>query len=115
MFCGRKHRHIRADFRNQCDGSHHIPRKAGDSLKQFQLIWVLLCQTKDFLFNIGFVGFQLIQMLQAFPKLYSLFVRYGPIDSSLNFFNGVFAAPVDEGRDIKSFTGVLQDVVDNGT
>ena len=96
MFCGRKHRHIRTDFRDQCDGGHHIPRKAGDSLKQFQLIRVLLRQTKDFLFHIGLVGFQLIQVLQAFPKLYSLFVGYGPIDSSLNFFNGMLAAPVDE-------------------
>ena len=115
MFCRRKHRHIRTDFREQRNGGHNISGKTGDCLQQFQLIRVLLRQTKDFFFDIGFMGFLFIQVLQTFPKLYSLFVGYGPIDSSLNFFNGVLAAPVDERRDIKGFTGMLQDVVDNGT
>ena len=77
-------------------------------MKQFQLMWILLCQAKGLFFNTGFMGSQLIQVLQASPKLYSLFVEYGPIDSSLNFFNRVFAAPVNEGHDIKSFTRALR-------
>ena len=77
-------------------------------MQQFQLVGILLSQTKDFLFNVGFVGFQLIQVLQTFLKLYGLFVGYSSINSSLNFFNRVFAAPVNEGHDIKSFTRALR-------
>ena len=31
MLCGRKHRHIGTDFRDQCDGGHNVSGKAGDS------------------------------------------------------------------------------------
>ena len=57
MLCGRKHRHICTDFRDQCDSGHNVSGKTGDSLQQFQLIRVLLRQTKDFFFDIGFMGF----------------------------------------------------------
>ena len=107
MLCGREHRHIRTDFRDQCNCGHNVSGKAGDSLQQFQLIGVLLCQTTDFRFNVGFMGLQLIQVLQAFPKFYGLFMGYSPINSSLNIFNRMLAAPVDEWGDIKCFAGML--------
>lgn len=88
---------------------HLILHISGSRLKQFQLIGVLLSQTKDFLFNIGFVSFQRIQVLQIFTKLYDLFVGNGSIDSCLKF-----AALVDVWDYVKGVNVMLQNVMDNG-
>ena len=70
---------------------------------------------KDFLFDIPFVHADLINMLPAFSELCSLFAGYGSVDRSLNFFNGVLAASIDERRHVELLTGMLQNEPDDGT
>ena len=57
----------------------------------------------------------LVNVLQAFSELGSLFAGYGPVNGSLNLIQRVLAALIDEGCDIELLTGMLQDVRNDGT
>ena len=61
------------------------------------------------------VFIELVDVQQAFLELGGLFTGYCPIYSSLNLFNRVLAAPVDKWGHIKLLTGMVQDVLDDGT
>jgi hypothetical protein len=57
----------------------------------------------------------LVDVLQAFSELGSLFAGYGPVNGGLDLIQGVLAALIDEGCNVELLTGMVQDVGDDGT
>ena len=79
------------------------------------MVSVGFSQAKNLPFNIPFMSTYLVDMLQAFSELGSLFAEYGPVNGGLNLIQWVLTALVDEGRDVELLTGMLQNVGDDGT
>ena len=72
-------------------------------------------QAKNLPFNIFSMRAYLLNVLQAFSELGSLFTGYGPVNGDLNLVQGMLAALVDERRDIELLAGMLQNIGDDGT
>ena len=115
MFRGGKDRHIQADFRDERNSCHWRGRETGDGTNQLQLVWIRLCEPKDFGLYMISVFVELVDVLQALFELCSLFTGYRPVNGSLYLFNGVLTAPVKKRSHIELFAGMLQNVLDDGT
>lgn len=57
----------------------------------------------------------LVDVEQAFLEFGGLLTGYRPIHGSLNFLDRMLTVPVDKWSCVKLLTGMLQDVLDNGT
>ena len=115
MFRGGKDRHIQADFRDERNSCHWRGRETGDGTNQLQLVWIRLCEPKDFGLYMISVFVELVDVLQSPFELCSLFTGYCPVDSSLYLINGVLAPSINKRRNIKMFAGMIQNMLDDGT
>lgn len=114
MFCCWKHRHIYYDFGKYSDCGQRIVVKNGNSTDKFKYKRIGLSQTKDS--GIGFADtfFLFIDKIKTDFQFYSLFTADSTINGSLYLFDRMFAVFVDKGCCIKSFTWVIQNILDNG-
>lgn len=112
---GGKYRHIHADLGDESNSCQWSSRKPRDSANQFQLVRVRFRKPKDFGFDMLPVFIELVDMQQTFLEFDSLFTRHSSINSGLNFFNRVFAAPVDKWGNVKMLTRMFQNVLNDGT
>ena len=69
MFRGGKDRHIQADFRDERNSCHWRGRETGDGTNQLQLVWIRLCEPKDFGLYMISVFVELVDVLQALFEL----------------------------------------------
>ena len=115
MFYGWKYRHICPDFGKDSDSRQRIAVKTGNSTDKFKYKGIRLSQTKDF--GIEFIDtfFLFVNKIQTDFQFYSLFTADSTINGSLYFFDRMFAVLIDKGSYIKSFTGVIQNIFDDGT
>ena len=61
------------------------------------------------------MGFKFIDVGKTLAKLDSLFGRDRPVNGSLDFRDRCFAAGVYKRRDIKGFTGMVEDITGDRT
>ena len=106
----RENRHITADLREDRDCGHGILVHTGYSTDKIQTTGKGLYKIKDFLFNTVLMSFKLINVVEAFTQLNSLFRRDGTIDCVLNHINRSLAAFVNERCNIEMFAGMCEDV-----
>ncbi len=76
---------------------------------------VRFCKPKDLGFDMLPVFIELVDVQQTFLELGGLFTRYIPVYGSLNFRSRVFTAPVNKRSYIKLLSGMVQNVLDDGT
>ncbi len=56
----------------------------------------------------------LVNVLQAFSELGSLFAGYGPVSGGPELIRGMLAVLVDEGRGVGLLAGMLQNAGEDG-
>ena len=105
--------HISPDFRNHTNGSHGIG-DAGDGKQQFDLAGIRFSELKDELLQRIPKVIKIGNMLADDLELFRLPGREGTIYGPLNFLRGSLTAFVEERRDIKGFTRMLQQLTDDG-
>ena len=76
---------------------------------------IRLRKAQNFSLNRFTVSIELINMQQAFSEFCSLLTGYRSVNSGLHVLDRVFAAPVKKRSHVKLLTGMLQNVLDNGT
>ena len=79
------------------------------------MVSVGFSQAENLPFNILLMRTYLVDVLQAFTELGSLFAGYSPVNDGLNLIQGVLAALIDERCNVELLTGKLQDVGNDGT
>ena len=115
MFCSGEDRHIHTDFGDERNSHHRSTGETGDGTNQLQPAEIRVCEPKDFGFNMFSVFAELVDVLQALFELRSLFSGYRPVNSSLYLINRVLAPSINERRNVKMLTGMIQNMLNDGT
>ncbi len=107
--------HINADFGDDGDSGQGVFIETRDRVNQVEGGCERGDEAVDFLFDLGAVLFEFVDVVETLAELDGLLMGDGAIHSGLNLGDWGFAAPVNERRDVECLPGVRQEELGDGT